>query len=38
MDVLLAGYGLLHLEGDLRWIDIDMTAARLDLLAQVVLR
>jgi len=34
VDVLLADYGLFHLEADLRWID--MTAARLDRLAEVV--
>jgi DNA-binding PadR family transcriptional regulator len=33
-DVLLADYGLYHLEADLRWID--HTAARLDILAQAV--
>jgi hypothetical protein len=34
VDVLLADYGLYHLEADLRWID--HTAARLDILAQAV--
>ncbi|HEY5265307.1 MAG TPA: PadR family transcriptional regulator [Acidimicrobiales bacterium] len=34
IDVLLADHGLFHLEADLRWID--MTAARLPLLAEVV--
>jgi DNA-binding PadR family transcriptional regulator len=34
VDVLLADHGLFHLEADLRWID--MTAARLPLLATVV--
>ena len=34
VDVLLADHGLFHLEADLRWID--MTAARLPLLAEVV--
>jgi DNA-binding PadR family transcriptional regulator len=34
VDALLADHGLFHLEADLRWID--MTAARLDALAQVV--
>jgi DNA-binding PadR family transcriptional regulator len=34
VDVLLADYGLYHLEADLRWID--HTAARLDILAQEV--
>jgi hypothetical protein len=34
--VLRADYGLFHLEADLRWID--MTAARLDALAQEVRR
>ncbi|HEV2377126.1 MAG TPA: PadR family transcriptional regulator [Streptosporangiaceae bacterium] len=36
VDVVLADYGLFHLEADLRWID--MTAARLDALAEAVLR
>jgi DNA-binding PadR family transcriptional regulator len=36
LDVLRADYGLFHLEADLRWID--MTAARLDALAQEVRR
>ena len=36
VDALLADHGLFHLEADLRWID--MTAARLDALAQVVSR
>ena len=36
LDVLLADYGLFHLEGDLRWID--MTAARLGALAEEVRR
>jgi DNA-binding PadR family transcriptional regulator len=36
LDVLLADYGLFHLEGDLRWID--MTGARLDALAKEVRR
>ena len=36
LDVLLADYGLFHLEGDLRWID--MTGARLDALAEEVRR
>jgi len=36
VDVLLADYGLYHLEADLRWID--HTAARLDVLARVVRR
>ena len=36
LDVLLADYGLFHLEADLRWID--MTAARLDALAEAVHR
>jgi len=36
LDVLLADYGLFHLEGDLRWID--MTGARLDALAREVRR
>ena len=35
IDALLADHGLFHLEADLRWID--MTAARLDALARVVL-
>ena len=34
VDALLADHGLFHLEADLRWID--MTAARLDLLAKQV--
>jgi len=34
VDALLADHGLFHLEADLRWID--MTAARLDALTQVV--
>jgi DNA-binding PadR family transcriptional regulator len=34
VDELLADHGLFHLEADLRWIDL--TAARLDVLAQVV--
>jgi DNA-binding PadR family transcriptional regulator len=34
VDGLLADHGLFHLEADLRWID--MTAARLDALADVV--
>jgi len=34
VDALLADHGLFHLEADLRWID--MTAARLDVLAQAV--
>lgn len=34
IDVLLADYGLHHLEADLLWID--QTAARLDMLAQAV--
>ena len=34
LDTYLANYGLFHLEGDLRWID--MTAARLDALAREV--
>ena len=36
MDVLLADYGLYHLEADLRWMD--HTAARLDVLARAVER
>jgi len=36
VDVFMADYGLFHLEADLRWID--MTAARLDALAQAVQR
>jgi DNA-binding PadR family transcriptional regulator len=36
VDALLADHGLFHLEADLRWID--MTAARLDLLAKQVRR
>lgn len=36
VDVLLADHGLFHLEADLRWID--MTAARLDALAEAVRR
>jgi DNA-binding PadR family transcriptional regulator len=34
VDALLADHGLFHLEADLRWID--MTAARLPLLAEAV--
>jgi virulence activator alpha len=34
VDALLADHGLFHLEADLRWIDV--TAARLDALAQAV--
>ena len=34
IDALLADHGLFHLESDLRWIDL--TAARLDALAEVV--
>jgi DNA-binding PadR family transcriptional regulator len=34
VDALLADHGLFHLEADLRWIDL--TAARLDSLAEVV--
>ena len=34
LDALLADHGLFHLEADLRWID--MTAARLDTLAEAV--
>jgi DNA-binding PadR family transcriptional regulator len=34
VDVLLADYGLYHLEADLRWID--HTVARLDILARAV--
>ena len=34
VDALLADHGLFHLEADLRWLD--MTAARLDALAEVV--
>jgi DNA-binding PadR family transcriptional regulator len=34
VDALLADHGLFHLESDLRWIDL--TAARLDALAEVV--
>jgi DNA-binding PadR family transcriptional regulator len=34
LDILLADYGLYHLEADLRWID--HTAARLDMVAQAV--
>ncbi|GJF33822.1 PadR family transcriptional regulator [Kitasatospora sp. NBC_01539] len=34
VDALLADHGLFHLEADLRWIDL--TAARLDALAQEV--
>ena len=34
VDALLADHGLFHLEADLRWID--MTAARLDALAEEV--
>ena len=36
LDVLLADYGLFHLEGDLRWMD--MTGARLGALAREVRR
>jgi DNA-binding PadR family transcriptional regulator len=36
VDALLADHGLFHLEADLRWIDL--TAARLDSLADVVQR
>ena len=36
VDALLADHGLFHLEADLRWIDL--TAARLDALAEVVHR
>jgi DNA-binding PadR family transcriptional regulator len=36
VDALLADHGLFHLEADLRWID--MTAARLDILAKQVRR
>ncbi len=36
VDALLADHGLFHLEADLRWID--MTAARLDILAKQVQR
>jgi hypothetical protein len=36
IDALLADHGLYHLEADLRWIDL--TAARLDTLAQAVRR
>jgi DNA-binding PadR family transcriptional regulator len=36
VDALLADHGLFHLEADLRWIDL--TAARLDALAQEVRR
>jgi hypothetical protein len=36
LDTYLADYGLFHLEADLRWID--MTAARLDTLAEEVRR
>jgi hypothetical protein len=36
LDTYLADYGLFHLEADLRWID--MTAARLDMLAEEVRR
>jgi DNA-binding PadR family transcriptional regulator len=34
VEALLADYGLFHLEADLRWIDL--TAARLDALAEMV--
>jgi DNA-binding PadR family transcriptional regulator len=34
LDVMLADYGLFHLEADLRWID--MTEARLNALAEMV--
>ena len=33
-DLLLADYGLFHLEADLRWIDL--TSARLGALAETV--
>jgi hypothetical protein len=36
LDVFLADYGLFHLEGDLRWIE--MTGARLDALAEALRR
>ena len=36
VDSLLADHGLFHLEADLRWIDL--TSARLDALADEVLR
>jgi hypothetical protein len=36
VDALLADHGLYHLEADLRWIDL--TAARLDTLAEAVRR
>jgi DNA-binding PadR family transcriptional regulator len=36
VDSLLADHGLFHLEADLRWIDL--TAARLDALAEMVRR
>ncbi len=36
VDALLADHGLFHLEADLRWIEL--TAARLDVLAQAVQR
>jgi DNA-binding PadR family transcriptional regulator len=36
VDALLADHGLFHLEADLRWIDL--TAARLDALAETVNR
>lgn len=36
VEALLADHGLFHLEADLRWIDL--TAARLDALAQMVKR
>jgi DNA-binding PadR family transcriptional regulator len=36
VDALLADHGLFHLEADLRWIDL--TAARLDALAEMVHR
>ena len=36
VDALLADHGLFHLEADLRWIDL--TAARLDALADTVRR
>lgn len=36
LDVVLADYGLFHMEADLRWID--MTAQRLSALAEVVRR
>jgi hypothetical protein len=36
VDALLADHSLFHLEADLRWIDL--TAARLDVLAEQVRR